>query len=372
MKKNIKKLIKSTLIVLILLQPLQVRALRGNIQLNSAQSVWNRYFTDEYGNALTGWIYNEGWYKLDEFGRLITGWVHYNDEWYYLNANGLMQTGAVMFGNYWVTFRQNGIWDDSLNVMHNEIEEKLLELAQGREGIGISYLCLVTGRHITVNADREFFGASIIKLPTHMLIAEAVYEGRLSWNQVLRVEPSDWLGGSGVLQDRIQIGTLMTLEDVMRYSIVYSDNIAHRMLTRTLIPGFVHERIGLDNSYMHLTTLVYERFLRGATPSERMSLTPNQAMEFLRVLYVGRYDIEGFERIIHSMRRSSWNNRFATNLGKEYVAHTPGWTDPFEHDSGIFFTDNPFILVVMTEDTGGIPFLSEVADEILKINLNVQ
>ena len=253
--------------------------------------------------------------------------------------------------------------------MHSEIETAIRNLQGGRSGIGISYFCLVTERRISVNGNRSFFGASTIKLPTNMLVAEAVRDGRLSWNQRLTIQQSDWLGGSGVLQHRARVGQQLTISELMRHSIVYSDNIAHRMLARAVIPGFQNESVGLDNSRMQLTNAVFDRYLRNhQRPSSRMIFTPNQAVDIFRTLYNDRNRVAGYDTIIRHMRNTSWNDRFKTNQTRNHVAHTPAWTHPFQHDSGIFFTDNPYILVVYTEGVGGVPFLSRAADDIFSIN----
>ena len=251
---------------------------------------------------------------------------------------------------------------------HQAVETTLRSMVAGRSNIGISYLCLTTGRHISINGNRNFNAASTIKLPTHMLVAEAVRDGRLSWSQRLTVTQADWLGGSGVLQHRVRVGQQLTLYEVMRHSIVYSDNLAHRMLTRTVIPGFVHDPTGLDNSRRQLTNAIFARYLPGQSVAGRSVITPNQLTEVLRVLYQDRSAISGYGTIINYMRNSSWNNRFNTNLARRHVAHTPGWTGTYSHDSGIFFTDYPYVLVVMTTGVGGANFISEVGDAIFRLH----
>lgn len=253
--------------------------------------------------------------------------------------------------------------------MFDEIEDTLRRLVGGRSGIGISYICLNTGRQISINGNRNFFGASTIKLPTNMLVAEAVHEGRLTWDQRLTILQSDWIGGSGVLQNRARVGQQFTIYELMRLSVVYSDNIAHRMLARTVIPNFRNDSIGLDNGRMELTTAIFNRYLpHHRRPNSRMIFTPIQASEIVNILHRDQHVIEGYGIILNYMQNTSWNNRFVTNLTRNHVAHTPAWTHPFQHDSGIFFTNNPYILVVYTEGVGGIPFLSQVADEVFRIH----
>jgi len=251
-----------------------------------------------------------------------------------------------------------------------DLEARLNEWVNQTPGIvGLSYYCLTTGKQIGINANQTFFGASTIKLPTHMMIAELVQDGVLSWDQILTVEQSDWLGGSGVLQYRIHVGHELTLYEAMRYSIIYSDNLAHRMLTRTLIPDFQHWYYGLDNNHWHLTTEVFNRYLGGQIPTGRMALSPNQLTEIFKVLYRDRDQIEGYGMILEHMMNTAWTDRFATSLADGIVAHTPAWSYPYSHDSAIFFADRPYILIVMTSGTPDAPnFLSEVSDLVLELH----
>jgi len=269
-----------------------------------------------------------------------------------------------------VRFNYNGRrhygWIRNRNILpiftvHHNVERTLRRMVDGRRTIGISYLCLITGRHISVNGNRNFFAASTIKLPTHMMAAEAVRDGNLSWSQRLTIRQDDIIGGSGILQHWVRPGDRITLYELMRHSIVYSDNTGHRRIVRALLPNSTHQG-------MELTHAVFNRYLPGQTPQGRSRLTPNQLTEIFRVLYRDRNNIAGYGTIIDYMMNTSWTDRFYTSLTSGYVAHTPGWTHPFQHDSGIFFTEHPYVLVVMTEGAGGVRFLSEVANAVFRIH----
>jgi len=133
------------------------------------------------------------------------------------------------------------------------------------------------------------------------------------------------------------------------------------MVTRAVMPNFVP-------GTMDLTNAVFNRYLPGQRPGARMNLTPNQLTEIFRVLYRDRNSIEGYGIILDYMMNTSWTNRFYTSLTRGRMAHTPGWIGSYSHDSGIFFTDNPYVLVVMTDGAGGARFLSDVADAVFRIH----
>jgi len=193
------------------------------------------------------------------------------------------------------------------------------------------------------------------------MVAEAVQNNNLSWEQSIAFEESDFVGGSGILQDTIQIGDEFTALALMRHSIIYSDNIAHRMLTRLFLP----QAVPLT---MDLTNAVFERYLPTAIATARLAMTPNQLTEIFKVLYQNQALIPGYQTILNYMKTTAWNDRFKTALTTGHIAHAPGWTAPYSHDSGIFFTANPYILVVFTEDVfDASTFLSEIANLVFEL-----
>lgn len=73
------------------------------------------------------------------------------------------------------------------------------------------------------------------------------------------------------------------------------------------------------------------------------------------------------------MKNIPHNFRFVTDLTRDYVAHIPGWTDPYNNDSGIFFTDFPYILVVYTRGVSNHEqFLSNIADLVFEMHHQFQ
>lgn len=252
-----------------------------------------------------------------------------------------------------------------IHAMHLEIEQRLTQLHRNNPNIGISYFCLTTGRHLSFNGDQRFFAASTIKLSAHMLVAEAIHRGELDWENVVTITEADMIGSadSGVLPDSgVGPGSQMRMFDLLWYSVRYSDNLAFTALMRQALPHATH--FG-----MYFTDAVHERFLPGATSTGRHRISPNEQTEILRQLYMGRHEIQGYNYIIDFMRNTPWNWRFNTDLTTNHVAHIPGWTMPYQNDSGIFFTNNPYILVVYTRGVGGEPFLTEVSEAVFNINI---
>jgi len=260
-----------------------------------------------------------------------------------------------------------------LGEMQDELEGILQSIVDETSGqVGISYYCLTTGRHIASNGDARFNSASTRKLPTHMIIAQYVQDGHLSWDQQLTFMPGHFVGGSGNLQYSAGQGDTFAVKELLEYSIVYSDNIAHNILLSTITPS---EKERFEYA-------VFEQDLPGEPIVGGWVMSANWLTEIFKVLYRDKDEIEEYGVVLEYMRNTSWTDRFATELADGYVAHTPGWSFEYSHDSGIFFTEFPYILVIMTANVPAamtwdpdpaVPnFISEVSDMVFEMHYELQ
>lgn len=285
-----------------------------------------------------------------------------------------------------------------LAVMHDEIALLLQDLvnqnAHGGVAIGISYLCLRTGRQIDVNGDQIFHAHSTVKLAAHMMTAEAVNAGDLAWDQLITIEEGDMTSaehGSILYTWGDRPGAQRTLAEFMRHSITHSDNLGFNVVMRRSVSGAEHFGMEFTNAF-------FDRFFPGELPTGRHRMSANQQARILRELYRGIGVVDGFDTIAHYMRNTVHYNRLVTYQTRGHVAHIPGWwhptrvyyceeecyyrgleygenhySDPIEfyfHDSGIFFTENPYVLVVYTRGMTGIPFVSNVSDAVFQLVTN--
>ena len=244
-----------------------------------------------------------------------------------------------------------------IHEMHHDIETALRRMQAGRNNIGISYLCLTTGRRISVNGGRVFNAASTSKLPTHMMVAEAVHEGRASWNDRITFTEADREGGTGILQGSIRAGDLVETRRLLELSIRHSDNIAHNMLSRRYTGQGATRRRAF-----------FARYLPGQRVEEANRLSPNQLTTMLRILYDGQNEIPGYRTIMSHMSNTAWRDRLYTPRTRNHLSHIIGSFGGYVHDAGIFhLDDHPYVLTVMTNGVGG-RFISDVSDEVFRIH----
>ena len=246
--------------------------------------------------------------------------------------------------------------------MHDYLEIMLQEMvdAGGGTRIGISYLCLTTGRQISINGDRIFNAASTSKLPTHMMVADAVHNGVITWDSRVTFGNAHREGGTGILQNSVRIGDAVEASRLIELSITHSDNIAHHMLA----DGFVGRGNDRRNAF-------FGRYLPGQTPPTTNSLTSNQLLTLLRILYEGQDEREGYRIIIDHMSNTIWTDRLYTEQTAHYLSHIIGTFNGYTHDAGIFHLEHPYILVVMTSGVG-VGFISEVSDAVFELHYEFQ
>lgn len=235
--------------------------------------------------------------------------------------------------------------------------EQLISQNQGT--IGISYIDMTTGETVSINGSQMFLGASTNKVPMAMRIADLVYEGKLSWEQKITYEQSDFEGGTGVLQGRIHVGDEFTIAQLLRYSIVYSDNIAKNMLFRMIAPS---------------ANEVIQNFYDTYLPEKQHKAIGNHfssdvLARFLKVLYKGRGKNPGYQTIYEYMQQTIFQDRLMTPQTKGYVAHKIGQNGSYVHDMGLFSGEYPYVLVVMTN---GTPHAKELISEISNLVWSMQ
>jgi beta-lactamase class A len=121
-------------------------------------------------------------------------------------------------------------WDDA--------EEQILPIYklddffhQFGADIGIYFKNLDTGFVYAFNPDGVFFGASINKAKHALYTYIAAERGYIDMYAVHTFGADDYWGGTGIIRF-MPAGTVFTTRELLHHSIVYSDNIAFRMLVR--------------------------------------------------------------------------------------------------------------------------------------------
>lgn len=248
--------------------------------------------------------------------------------------------------------------EKELTAFYKRIKETLTQAAATFKGdIGMTYLDLTTKKEISVNGNTEFYTASTIKVPLAMFIADKVNSGELNWEmQIPYNEKEDYEEGTGLLIYDIQPS--YSLRMLQEYNIIYSDNIAKNML---------YDALGGDKK---ARTDLYSRFFKKTPNLDNTQITSVEAATVLSELYEKKATNEEYQIIYDYLKKTVFHERMETPTTSGKVAHKIGSYNNDIHDIGIFETEKPFILTVYTKGENGIPFISQVTDQLWALQSN--
>lgn len=203
--------------------------------------------------------------------------------------------------------------------------------------MGIVYYDLKTGKSFTINKDAQFRSASTAKLFVNMALYNRVAQGYASLSKKIYYQSSDYEGGTGVLQgmDKSKPYSLAILAD---YAMKYSDNIAFKMIRRT---------VGRDYCYDY-----YESVIGHATNRTMTSMGANDGYKLMKTLYEAK--TENSEHMLAMLRQTVFSSMLPKYLPSGIVAHKVGFYGGFYHDVGIVYADDrPYILAVFSSGLSG-------------------
>ena len=232
------------------------------------------------------------------------------------------------------------------------IEQRIeLYLEESIKDFGFIYYDLTTKEKIVINENKVFTAASTYKLGLNMLVYEDVIKGVLEINQgIIYDEDKDFEDGTGILQN--EIDTTLTkpvlLQKLLDLSIIESDNIASKMLKRTL---------GGDKETRERINKMAE--LSCDTDSNKT--TPEIQFTLLKKLYENR-DNTYYTHLLNIMKETEFHDRLDKYLPYEIVAHKIGNYEESINDIAIIFTDKPYIIVAYSEG------IDEANEKIAKIS----
>jgi len=113
------------------------------------------------------------------------------------------------------------------------LEARIAKLAASFPGeMGVAVHDLATGREISVDGDRRFPTASLIKLAVMVEVYHRYDAGTLSRDQVIEVHVEDRAGDESVPLNMLHPGIKVTIADLVNLMIAYSDNTATNLLVR--------------------------------------------------------------------------------------------------------------------------------------------
>jgi beta-lactamase class A len=209
-------------------------------------------------------------------------------------------------------------------------------LGNYKDNVGIYYYNLSTEDKYTINEERCFFAASLIKVPQAMMLLDLVKSGDISLDTIIYYTESDYESGTGILQNK-EIIEPITIKEAIELSIIYSDNIAFNMLLRVSggnINEYIKKICNEENRPSDNNTTAYEQF------------------KIYERLYKNPDGNPNYKFLIGLLKQTEFHDRLDKYIPMDLVAHKIGNYYRYYNDAGIIYLEEPYILVVLTKDIG--------------------
>ncbi|MCP4857141.1 MAG: hypothetical protein GY903_21880 [Fuerstiella sp.] len=164
-----------------------------------------------------------------------------------------------------------GLW--AQETAEKPLAERLLPLIEAHEGeVAVSVRHIGSGEEFHYRSDVVMPTASLIKLPVMIEAYRQAAEGIIDLQATVKWTDADKVPGSGILTKHFTGGSKLSLRDLIRLMIAYSDNTATNLVV---------DRIGLDATARAMASLgfpetrLHSKVYRGGT-----SIFPDRSQEY--------------------------------------------------------------------------------------------
>ena len=190
--------------------------------------------------------------------------------------------------------------------------------------IGIGYYNTVTGEEQYLRPDDYVTVGSVYKIPLNMVFCEKIANGEMELDSSI----------FGISYEVLLRGTIIDSNN--DYAKILWDRLGSYRLYREMIAPYMGE---------DPQTVSWKFY-------ENNFFTPRQMITCLRTLYDNP---ERFPYLLDTLKEAEPNNYFRRDEHRYEIAHKYGYNTEEYHyyvaDSGIFYTSDPFLLVVFTDNT---------------------
>jgi beta-lactamase class A len=171
----------------------------------------------------------------------------------------------------------------------NELRARIEQISQAARGrVGVTATVLETGESVPLNGDQQFPMQSVYKFPIAMAVLAQVDRGKLKLDQKIRVEASDVLQGSRILDEKSQ-GMEFSLAELLKYMVSESDGTSCDVLLRQVgEPRIVTQyllRLGINDIVVANTE---KELAQDPAVKYRNYATPDATVVLLRAFHEGK------------------------------------------------------------------------------------
>ena len=225
-------------------------------------------------------------------------------------------------------------------IEENELPESITNIIKeinnyyntSNDNFAFAYKDLYTGFTVTYNENQQIFAASSIKAPKDIYIYEMASQGKIDLEEKLTYTSSYYNTGSGVLKEK-PTNTSYSVRTLLEYSTVTSDNAAHNMLMDK------YGRVNIRDFWRQKgTNAIFEQNTNwGQTSAHDAVIYMEELFKFY--LTNDEYGNEVMNNFLKSYPK------FIKGKNNENIASKSGWSGSSLHEMSIIFTDNPYIVI---------------------------
>ena len=214
----------------------------------------------------------------------------------------------------------------------NQKVEELNTLLKKYE-VAVYYEDLTSGYNFSYKEDEVIYGASLIKL------VDALYllDNNVDLNETMVYE-SKYIKGSSKGMDAREIGSAVTLNDLMNYSLSISDNTAHVMLI---------DYIGYNNLRDYGKSLGASVILTDVGGEKYGNQTVKDTNIYLKRAYELINNHKNGDLLKKYMTNDYQNHLILKN--EKNIAHKYGSYSTYFHNIGIVFSEYPYTISILTK-----------------------
>ncbi|MDP3042860.1 MAG: serine hydrolase [bacterium] len=242
----------------------------------------------------------------------------------------------------------------TIEPMRKEMKRIVADYEKNGNRIGVYFEFLNTGANVSINQDTRFWPASLSKMPTVFAAMKKIEKGEWKPANELVLFSEDKDEQFGELYKKPS-GTKFTIEELLKQTLINSDNTSHRILVRNLSSEDytdIFEALGMEELF-----------------DKNYDITAKEYSRIFRALYNASYlNRENSQKILTWLSQTSFNEFLKAGVPSEVLfSHKIG--EAFEAkaflDSGIVYvSERPYLITVMIEVEGGSGV--EKAQEIMR------
>lgn len=232
------------------------------------------------------------------------------------------------------------------------LNQLVYEIAADYPGrLSVVAVDLTSGSRYEFRPSDPYLPASTFKLPVTLCVLEEIAAGSLAWDTPVTYtqEDAEPVGAGGFATS--PIGSKWSVRNLVDRSIISSNNVAVKMLARTLTWD------GLLNCTTEIGGPV-TRTEDGSTPVT----ASYEAAWWMHLWRTSQERPELAEELLRPLRQVTYYGRIQAGTPRpDLVTHKFGTYAGYDHDGAIVWAERPYILVVMTH--GSSEYQADVAIE---------